>query len=182
MGAGDEPFQQSQPGQEIREAGLRPLAEAPGAVTGAGQDGEQSCWLFQSLHCTSPINQVGRHSKLMVGLNDFLAGIMPVPSSLASSHSFPGALNKSFFPALFVMWVNVGKQRTSSWLGKAAPSVRAAHRLLPNRKDEGELLQTSVGRELWSPFPSRIAKDLVASTGPLQLADMAGSPATNHTC
>lgn len=85
--AGDGLFQQSQLGQEMWGAGLQPLAEAPGAVTGAGQDGEQSCWLFQSLHCTGPINQMGRCSKLiMVGLSGFLAGIMPMPSNLASSH------------------------------------------------------------------------------------------------
>lgn len=76
--AGDRPFQQSQLGQEMWGAGLQPLAEAPGTVTGAGQDGEQSCWLFQSLHCTGPINQMGRCSKLlMVGLNVFLTGAMP---------------------------------------------------------------------------------------------------------
>lgn len=83
--AGDGPFQQS---QEMQGAGLQPLAEAPGAVTGAGQDGEQNCSLFQSLHCAGPINQTGRCSKLItVGLNGFLAGVMPMPSSLASSHS-----------------------------------------------------------------------------------------------
>jgi len=86
--AGDGPFQQGQLGQEMQGAGLQPLAEAPGAVTGAGQDGEQSCWLFQSLHSSGPVNQMGRCSKLItVGLNGFLGGIMPMPSSLASSHS-----------------------------------------------------------------------------------------------
>lgn len=84
-------------------AGLQSLEKVPEA----GQNGDQSCWLFQSLHCTHPINQTGRCSKLItVRLNGFLTGVMPMPWSFASSHSFPGALTKSFFPVLFVMRVN----------------------------------------------------------------------------
>ena len=162
----------------MQGAGLQLLAEAPGA----GQDREQSCWLLQCLHCTGPINQMGRCSKLLtVRLNGFLTGIMPMPWTLAASHSFPGALNKSFFPALFVMWVNKAPtpgQRDGEGSTEhpccTPPSAKRG-------RDQGELLQTNMGGELWSPSPSRIAKDLVASTGLLQLAAVAGSPATNHT-
>lgn len=159
-------------------AGLQPLAETPGA----GQDREQSCWLFQSLHCTGRINQMGRCSQLItVGLNGFLAAIMPMPLSLASPHSFPGDLNKIYFPTLFVMWVNRAPmpgrrdgEGSTKYPCCTAPSANQGG-------EQGQLLQNSMGGELWSPPPSRTAEDLVASTGLLQFAAAAGGAATNHT-
>lgn len=158
-------------------AGLQPLEKVPEA----GQKEGQSCWLFQSLHCTHPINQTGRCSKLItVRLNGFLTGVMPVPWSFASSHLFPGALTKSFFfPVLFVMWVDKApapgqsdRESNSEYLCCTVPSAKWG-------RDWGNYSKPiRVG--LQSPSPRRIKKDLLVSTELLQLAAVAGSPATNH--